>query len=331
MKTKSLEKPPRTAAKPPGSGRTSRQSAKASRQLGEQKKFRLKTILVPIDFSPASLYPIRWARFIAHRSRARLHFVNVHDFGYPVLTSFTPPVIGSRAEVEERLRRDLAAIAVSRKVSKADFHIRAGRPFGQICQVAREIQADLIVLSTHGRTGWERAFLGSTAERLIRHSPCPVLVARQPRSRGKEAIKLRKIVSPVDFSDCSARGLNYAIELARLFGAKLALLNVIQLHHDLPLGVIYPRARINRWAREVSEAHMTELIRATDFGKVKFESEVKMGSPAQKICRYAVKAGADLIVTSTHGRTGVGHLLIGSTAEQIVRYSRSPVLVVPNR
>ena len=92
--------------------------------------------------------------------------------------------------------------------------------------MASEIQADLIVLSTHGRTGWERALLGSTAERIIRHAPCPVLVARQPRSRRKAEFKLGRIVVPVDFSDCAERGLDYAVELARLFGAELALLNV---------------------------------------------------------------------------------------------------------
>ncbi len=81
---------------------------------------------------------------------------------------------------------------------------------------------------------------------------------------------------------------------------------------------------MNRWAREVAEGHI-------DFGGVKFETEIKFGSPAQKICRHGVKEGADLILTSTHGRTGLSHVLLGSTAEQIIRYARLPVLVVPGR
>ncbi len=245
--------------------------------------------------------------------------------------ALVPSVVGSEAEIKDRLHDHLQAIALSQKIRNASFQIRVGRAFDQICQVANEIQADLIVLSTHGQTGWERALLGSTAERVIRHAPCPVLVARKSRSKRKAEFKLEKIVVPVDFSTCAARGLEYAVGLARLFGAELILLNVVQLHHDLPPVVVYTHSELSRWAREVAEAHMADLLSATDFGEVKYAAAIKMGSPAQKTCRYAQQTGADLIVTATHGRTGLRHVLLGSTAEQIVRYARSPVLVVPSR
>ena len=286
---------------------------------------------MPIDFSPASLYPIRWAKFIAQRTKASIHFVSVHDFAYPMATALTPPVIGSEAEICNHLHRDLQAVATSQKVLQASFHIRAGRPFDEICRVAGEIEADLIVLATHGRTGWERALMGSTAEKIVRHAPCPVFVARQTKAGRKHAIKLRKIVVPVDFSDCSAQGLRYAIRFALWFGAQISLLNAVQLHHDLPPVVIYSASKLGRWAREIAAAHMAELVSQTNFGAVKFETAIKMGSPAQKVCRYARKAGADLILTASHGRTGLRRILIGSTAEQIIRYAKSPVLVVPTR
>ena len=76
---------------------------------------------------------------------------------------------------------------------------------------------------------------------------------------------------------------------------------------------------------------MADLLRQTDFGSVKFTAMIKTGSAAQKVCRYALTIGADLILTATHGRTGLPHVFIGSTAEQIVRYAKSPVLVVPAR
>jgi nucleotide-binding universal stress UspA family protein len=316
----------------PGRGRSGKVSgilAKAGRS--SPRALGLKTILVPIDFSPASLYSIQWAKFIASRTKAGIHFVNVHDFGYPVPMALTPPVIGSEAEIKDHLHRDLQAVAISQNVLDANFQIRVGRAFDQICQVASEIQADLIVLSTHGQTGWERALLGSTAERVIRHAPCPVLVARKSRSKRRAEFKLEKIVVPVDFSTCAARGLEYAVGLARLFGAELILLNVVELHHDLPPVVVYTHSELSRWAREVAQAHMADLLSGTNFGEVKYEAAIKMGSPAQKICRSAQQIGADLIVTATHGRTGLRHVLLGSTAEQIVRYAKSPVLVVPSR
>jgi nucleotide-binding universal stress UspA family protein len=329
-----MRQKPESPTKPRFPSRSrSRKASEPSAKTGRSspREFGLKRLLVPIDFSPASLYPIQWAKFISRRTKVSIHFVNVHDFGYPVPMALTPPVIGSEAEIKDHLHRDLQAVAISQNVLDANFQIRVGRAFEQICQVASEIQANLILLATHGRTGWERALLGSTAERVIRYAPCPVLVARRPSSRRKARLKLGKIVVPVDFSDCSAQGLHYAVELAQLFGAELSLLNVVQLHHDLPPVVVYTHAELRRWAREVAQAHMADLLRATDFCEVKFEVAVKMGSPAQKVCRYAQQIGADLIVTATHGRTGLRHVLMGSTAEQIVRYAKTPVLVVPSR
>ena len=331
MKTKPVTKRRSPVAKARSSAKASaRPASTGTTKTRRRSKLTVETILVPVDFSPASLFSIQWAKFIAQRTKASIHLLNVHDFGYPVSNALTPPVIGSEKEIKEHLHRDLQAVALSQKLPHASFQIRVGRPHSQICELAGEIQADLIVLSTHGRTGWERALLGSTAERVIRHAPCPVLVAR-PTSRGKSGLKLQKIVVPTDFSACAARGLHYAIDLAKLFKAGLSLINVSQLHHDLPPVVIYSDAALNRWAAEVAEAHMADLVRETDFEGVKFETVHKNGSPARKVCRYAVKEAADLIVTSTHGRTGLSHTLIGSTAEKISRYARSPVLIVPSR
>ncbi len=330
MKTKSAERR-RPAAKTGSSAKASpRKTSSGAAKSRPPARLRVETLLVPIDFSPASLFSIEWAKFIAQRTKASIHLVNVHDFGYPVAGSLTPPVIGSEKEIKEHLHRDLQRLALSQKLPHASFQVRTGRPYSQICELAGEIQADLIVVSTHGRTGWERTLLGSTAERVVRHAPCPVLVAR-PTSRGKAGLKLQKIVVPTDFSDCASHGLHYAIDLAQLFKASLSLINVTQLHHDLPPVVIYSDAALNRWATEVAESHLADLVKETDFEGVKFETVHKSGSPARKVCRYAVKEGADLIVTSTHGRSGLSHVLIGSTAEQIIRNAKSPVLVVPTR
>ncbi len=294
---------------------------------------RIKTILVPIDFSSASLEPIQWAKFIARKTNADIHFVHVHDFAWPLATAITPPLVGSETEIEQRLLRDLQAVVSKCGVggAKANCYVLTGRPFHEICKLAAGINADLIAISTQGRTDWERVLIGSTAERIIRHAPCPVLVVRQSRAKKKTEPKLKKILAPVDFSDCSAKGLNYAVGLAQLFAAEMVLLNTFQIYHDLPRAVIYSETRLIRWAREIAEAHMSDLVEATNFGGVKFETAIKKGPAAQTIDRFAYKIAADLIVTATHGWTGLPHVFIGSTAEQIVRYAKSAVLVVPTR
>ena len=290
---------------------------------------RIKTILVPIDFSPSSLAPIEWAKFIARKTKAQIHFVHVHDFAFPIPASILPPIVDSEKEIEQRLHRDLKAIASDGNVPKSTCHIRIGRTFHQICKLAEEIRADLIAISTHGRTGWDRVLLGSTSERIIRHAPCPILVVRQTRASKKKQPRIDTVLAPVDFSDCSAKGLNYAIGFTQLFGGHLVLLNTFQIHHDLPSAVIYSESRLVRWAREIAEAHMRDLVEATDFDGVKFETEIKKGPTARTIDRYGHEIEADLIVAATHGWSGLPHVLMGSTAEQIVRYAKSPVLVVP--
>ena len=130
-------------------------------------------------------------------------------------------------------------------------------------------------------------------------------------------------------------GLNYALKLARAFDANLSLFHALHVYHYSTPVVVYTVPELNRFAREGAEERMRELVRGTNFGDVKFETVIKVGrqtgSSARTICHYAERTSADLIVTCTHGRTGLPHVLIGSVAEQIVRYAKTPVLVVPAR
>ena len=83
-------------------------------------------------------------------------------------------------------------------------------------------------------------------------------------------------------------------------------------------------------ARKNAEKQMQEFVRLAKFRGVKFETAVKVASPASEICAFAEERDVDLIITATHGRTGLKHLLMGSVAEQVVRHARQPVLVVPS-
>ena len=210
-------------------------------KLSPAKAIRIETILVPIDFSSSSLQAIRWAKFIAHRTGAGVHLIHVHDSGR--LDFSDGGVIGASAKaIQDWLYRDLKEVAVRHNLPNATArcHILTGHAFEQICKLAGKIHADLIVMSTHGRTGWRRVLLGSTAERVVQHAPCPVLIARQSKAGQKHALKLKKIVVPVDFSDCSVEGLNYAVKLARGFNAELLLLHALHIYHyETPVVGLY--------------------------------------------------------------------------------------------
>jgi nucleotide-binding universal stress UspA family protein len=215
--------------------------------------------------------------------------------------------------------------------------LREGRAYEEICGVARRLNADLIVIATHGYTGYKRTFLGSTAERVVQHSPCPVLVVRRHLrnwngsngQRTRSGFRLTRILVPIDFSDCSNAAFNYATGLARDFNAELRLVHVIS-PHSYPFGDQYASLDAARLMQEAHDSADTQMRSMATRANLRYSVQVRRGSPPTEICE-AANEDVDLIVTSTHGRTGLGHVLIGSVAERVVRYARCPVLVIPAR
>jgi nucleotide-binding universal stress UspA family protein len=301
------------------------------------KKLSIRNILVPIDFSKMSIQAIETAKRLAKRSGATVHLAHVHGLDYPAaFTAPMPPfqsfsVVNYRQEIEQNVARQLSDLAKEYSVASANCHVRTGGPaFDEICGLAQEISADLIVTPTHGRSGLKHVFLGSTAERIVQHSPCPVFVARHFQKR--PSLKIEKVVVPVDFSACSREGLQYAIGFANEFGAKIVLLHATYLGYVYANEgtAIYDVRALQEAARKNAERQMRELVRKVKFGRVKFETVLTNGSPVLDICAFARDHNVDLIITSTHGETGWKHMLVGSIAEHVVRYAPCPVLVVPS-
>ena len=192
----------------------------------------------------------------------------------------------------------------------------------------------LVVMPTHGRTGLKHVFLGSTAERIVQHSSCPVLVTRGSalQANNGSRFRIKTIVVPVDFSNCSREGLRYAIAFANEFGAKIILLHATYLGYIYAAEgtALYDIPGLQKAARKTAERKMRELVWSLNFGAVKFATAFTDGSPVIDICAFAKDHDVDLIITSTHGFTGFTHVLIGSIAEQVVRHAPCSVLVVPS-
>jgi nucleotide-binding universal stress UspA family protein len=294
-------------------------------------------VLVPIDFSERSLEAIEFVLPWLKRIGAELHLAHVFEPDYPFSSMAALPLIVPELEVGRRVRRHLKDVAENYSVQlrQENIHAIKGRPFEEICRLARDRGIDLIVTSTRGHTGLKHLLLGSTAERVVRYSPCPVLVMRPVNGNGKtikRELSFGKILVPIDFSECSLEGLEYAKALARQFGSKLILLNSVAFQYyvtsdeyaryDLPL--------LMQQAEKNSRRQMRGLIEKTDWDGIKIESSLHIGHAGQQICARAIDHHADVIVTSTHGITGFKHILVGSTAEYVVRHAACPVLVVPS-
>ena len=316
-----------------------RLSPKPRRRVTRSRSRRFSRILLPIDFSGPSLKAIPYALAISRQFGADVHLLHVTDVAQqPPPTLLTLPLV-PQSEWNRRFMKRLQALARKYRTNGnvSALEPRTGTAYEEICAAARELKADLIVIATHGYTGYERAFLGSTAERVVQHSRCPVLVVRQHISgwnraadpRTSTGFRLRSILAPTDFSECSRAGFDYAVQLARDFKAELRLIHVIN-PHLYPFGDKYAALDPVQLMGKAAHAAKTEMRSMAAGAKVRYSVRVIDGSPAIQI-RNAANEDVDLIVISTHGRTGLGHILIGSVAEHVVRYAHCPVLVIPAR
>ena len=305
------------------------------------KSLSVKNILVPIDFSKMSIGAIKTARQLARRFHAIIHIGHVRRIDFATAFSApSPPIVPFplmryEQDAEKRVLQGLTGLASEHGILSASCHVVGGGPaFDEICRLAQEIPADLVVTPTHGRTGLKHVFLGSTAERIVQHSPCPVFVLREKKrsSKTRPGLSIRTILVPVDFSGCSREGLQYAIGFANEFQARIILLHATYLEYIYSCvgTALYDIPGLQKAARESAERQMQKLVRAAKFGGVKFETVFTEASPVLDICDFAKHHDVDLIITSTHGLTGFEHVLIGSIAEKVVRHAPCSVLVVPS-
>lgn len=152
---------------------------------------RIDTILVPLDFSLHSARALEYAVDLARRYGARLELVHVFDIGIYSLADGTP-MLGPQqfedmaADIERRLQ-EAKREALSAGVLRVETKLLQGKPDLELLRVATEDHADVIVMGTHGRTGFRHVLMGSVAERLVRKSPCPVFIVKRDGARESAA------------------------------------------------------------------------------------------------------------------------------------------------
>ena len=192
------------------------------------KKSHIRNILVPIDFSKLSRPAIETAKALAQRFDAVVHLAHVQEIYYPAgfISTMEPmplPMVTYYDDLATRWAADLKTLAKRHGLPAENCHSLTGTPtFSEICDLARTIPADLIVVPTHGYTGIAHFFEGSTAERIVQHSTCPVLVAKQRAKKSKTVSgSINTILVPVDFSQSSFQALEYAITFAERVAASI--------------------------------------------------------------------------------------------------------------
>jgi len=289
-------------------------------------------ILCPTDFSEPSRVALQAAVNMARHEGAELLLLHVlpplrYVHG---ITAVVPMGQVIQDEAHQKLTA-LIAEYVPPDV-RVQSLIRVGDEAEEIHRAA--LQADVVVMSTHGRSGWAHWAFGSVAETVLRESPCPVFVVGPASAAGAASgaeqdgrgscfdFPYKQVLWPTDWSEPSERALDEAIAIAAHHGAQLQLLHVIETLN------LEPRGWWHKQHAE-SEEHFRRLC-ARKPGAQDARRLICHGVAADEISRVAVAEGADLIVMSTHGRTGWQRLKLGSVAQAVLRHVPCPVFLVPH-
>jgi nucleotide-binding universal stress UspA family protein len=286
-----------------------------------------KHLVIATDLSDHATEGVRAGARLARQLGARVTLVHVFDPGPFELSGF-PAALDELRHEQARSTRDALEALRRAELTGVVCEIEAlARPGAAdaVATLARESGADLCVLGTHGRTGIRRMLLGSVAERVVRHAPCDVLVAR-PR-HGEEAIP-ELLVAGTDLSEGAGTALERALEQAKQLGAELHVVHVFDDGQLVPAEDGRSFVPAARWKERLEDR--LAALRAEHVGRYeRVVTRVVTGhDAAETLCRYAADHHAGLVVVGTHGRTGIARMLIGSVAERTVRLAPCSVLVV---
>jgi nucleotide-binding universal stress UspA family protein len=291
----------------------------------------IRRILCPIDFSDVSGPAIEHAVLLARWYQARMtamHVCNpvaVAATDFALVGTYVPVVLTD--EERQRARDQVNAYFSAVTDVEVDVLIQTGPPAKQILDCAAALPADLIVIGTHGTSGFEHLLLGSVTEKVLRRSTCPVLTV-PPRARATSRLPFKRILCPIDFSESSLAALDFGFSLAKEADADLTVLHVFEWTEE-PLTtrpIATPEYR-HEVEAEVG-ARLQGLVPGGADEWCRPVTRLAHGKAYREILGAATEDGCDLIVMGVHGRNVLDLMLFGSTTNQVVRRATCPVLTL---
>ncbi|MCC2640078.1 MAG: putative Universal stress protein [Nitrospira sp.] len=290
----------------------------------------IQRILFATDFSACADRAMGYGLTLASAWKAELSVMTVLEL-YP---GMDPDYTVNKMYLDHLRAESVRGLEVIHKQAAVagqaiQSRIEVGIPSQAIQVVAETINADLLLLGTHGRTGLDHVLIGSTAERVVRMAPCPVLTVKA----GKDDASFRKIgpikriVVPVDLSQCSFDALEYAARFAAHTGASITILHVME---PVAYGLDFSLTLAMEWKyhRKHLEERLKVLSACLTAHGVRADHALQPGLPADSITAYVTEHGYDLMIMGTHGRRGLSHILVGSIAGAMLRHAPCPVLTV---
>ena len=285
----------------------------------------IKKILCPVDFFPASDAAVNYAAGLAANYDAEIYLLHVitpiaaGGYEYAIDTTEIIKSMEDRSAQEmNELRAKVRAAGVI-----AETELRVGDVYEEIKWVIGALKPDLIVMGTHGRRGVERWFIGSTTEKLLRHSPVPLVTISAAGEKSFAAPRFRRLLVTTDFSEGTPDALAHAFSVAQENESQVTLLHVI---HDVSVDMSgkYQDSLLNGVRKQLEDLVPTEARNWCDI-----VTRVETGVPYRIILRTLEDEKIDLLVMNIHGKGMLDRALLGSTAERVVRAASCPVMLIP--
>ncbi len=278
-------------------------------------KFEIKNILTPTDFSATAHLAIEHSAFMARASRATLHLLHVIKISEFTYTINNPAAIGNDIkDIENFSLQKLNEIAEQLCIKygiSVNTLISKGSPSEEIEIAVTNYNIDIVIMATHGASGFNEYFIGSNAHKTIKKCHCPVLTVQVDSKK----IGFHDIVLPIENTHHSLEKVNKTIDFAKLYASKIHLLGI---HH-----------KIEDATEKQFELMLENVEMVISHAGLSYDKTIVNGDNlAEQTLKYATKNNADLIVVLTDHESELNDSLSGALAKQMVNHSKIPVLSI---
>ncbi len=279
------------------------------------KTFHIEKILIPTDFSETGLLAIEHGAFMARLFKAELHLLHVlevNEYSYDIpepilrltnLEALQGIVAKKMEEMTVRIRKDFGITPTTMSTT--------GKIASEIVNYCAEQKMSIIIMGTHGASGFEEYFIGSNAYKVVNRAHCPVISVRTQSTK----VGFTDIVVPIDNKFHSREKINYAVELAKQYSARIHILGLLESHDD------HDEEKFN-----IKLDSVEEIVKKA--GLPYTRKVVEGDNLARSAMEYSETIKADLIVINTDQESNLTGMFIGPFAKQIVNHSKIPVMSV---
>jgi nucleotide-binding universal stress UspA family protein len=301
-----------------------------------------RKVLVPLDGSELAEVVFVYAKELAGRLGLDLVLLHVYSPDEAASVPMRRAYVERAAEIIKRQSeeaREKAGIKPGVKAVNVRGELAPGYPAEEILRYADENGIDLILMATHGRSGVKRWTVGSVADKVLRASKVPVWLIRAgiPQEIVYDKWPTRTILVLLDGSELAETVLPHVEAVAKQRGAELVDVILLSVCEPSLLPSYYPAAMPLNWDDHVARCkrsngeYLAKIEKRLKEAGLRVRSEVLVGKPAEAIVDYVSKNPVNLIVMSTHGRSGPSRWVLGSVAEKVLLGVSSPILLVRPR